>query len=55
MTFKKFVPCWLCRRCDKPIPKPKLNESGFCSNCNSLLAERETRYDNQIKKLKNET
>ncbi len=51
---KGFVPCWKCRRCDKPIAKPKCNKSGFCSFCGTLLKNREKRYDDQIKKLKNE-
>ena len=49
---KGFVPCWKCRRCDKPISKPILNKSGFCSNCRQYLNMRERRYDNQILKLK---
>ncbi len=52
-STKTFVPCWKCRRCDKPIHDPKANESGFCSLCQHVLNVRERQYDNQIKKLKN--
>ncbi len=53
MSKIKFVPCWKCRRCDEPIPKPKSNNSGFCSKCYHYLKTREKQCDDQIKKLKN--
>ncbi len=55
MTYTTiFKPCWKCRRCDKPIPKPIMNKTGFCSMCYHILQIRERRYNNQIAKLTKE-